>query len=396
MGTISFLERQAEPLTRRLERMVGSRETAEDLRQEALLRVWQHGPHDASEESRAAWLWRTASNLAVDELRRRERWAWRELGDAPDGDPSGEDPDERLAVRDALEQLSAHERFVLLLRFEAGLSHAEIGSLVGVSEEAARKRVDRARASFAGAWRQARPDRGPLILLAERGDAEGSDEPYLGWIERAGARVRRLRSELIERDLATADALVLAGSVIDLHPALYRERPRGRINRLDLRRDLTDLRALRAALREGVPVLGVCRGHQLLNIAFGGTLHQDLADDGITRRSHRGGSHRIDTAADSFTRRVLGKRPTVSSEHHQAIARLGRGVIPRASSPDGVVEGAELSGDRFAVGLQWHPESPESGVAGRWMAEALVEAASRRRVTAGRSPDVAGGRTEAA
>ena len=376
MGTISFLERQAEPLTRRLERMVGSRETAEDLRQEALLRAWQHGPRDASDERQAAWLWRTASNLAVDELRRRERWAWSEL-DAEDQPAAPDDPAERIAVSDALEQLSAHERFVLRLRFEAGLSHAEIGSLLAISEEAARKRVTRARAAFSGAWRRTRPDRGPLILLAERGEHEGSDEPYVGWLESAGARVRRLRSELVERDLATADALVLAGSVIDLHPALYRERPRAALNRPDLRRDLADLRALRAALRAGVPVLGVCRGHQLLNIAFGGTLHQDLAVDGITPRSHRAGSHRLDTSPGSFTRRVLGKRPTVSSEHHQAIAHLGRGIVPLASSPDGVVEGAELRGRALAVGLQWHPESPESGVAGRRMADALVEAAAR-------------------
>jgi len=100
--------------------------------------------------------------------------------------------------------------------------------------------VTRARAAFSGAWLRTRPDRGPLILLAERGEHEGSDEPYVGWLESAGARVRRLRSELVERDLATADALVLAGSVIDLHPALYRERPRAALNRPDLRRDLAE------------------------------------------------------------------------------------------------------------------------------------------------------------
>ena len=190
--------------------------------------------------------------------------------------------------------------------------------------------------------------------------------------------MRRLRSEVVEREIATADALVLAGSVIDLHPALYRERPRTALNRPNLARDLTDLRALRTALRAGVPVLGVCRGHQLINIALGGTLHQDLARDGVTWRSHRDGSHRIDTAHGSFARHVLGRRPTVSSEHHQAIARLGRGVTPYASSPDGVIEGAEVKARSLILGLQWHPESPESGVAGRRMAEALVEVAERR------------------
>jgi putative glutamine amidotransferase len=363
-------------LVRRLERMVGSRETAEDLHQEALLRAWQRGPREAPPEQQAAWLRRTASNLALDELRRRDRWAWRGLEERDR--PDGEEPADRLAVREALARLTPHERFVLLLRFEGGLAHAEIASLLEVSEEAARKRVARARESFAAAWRMLTPDRGPLVLLAER-NVDGADGAACErWLTASGARVRRLRPELVERDLATADALVMAGSVIDLHPALYGQSPRVDLNAPDLRGDLADLRALRAALREQLPIVGICRGHQLLNIALGGTLHQDLAADGVTRRSHWGGSHRVETAPDSLARRTLGARPAVASEHHQAVARLGRGVRPTARSPDGVVEAAEVAHGPLVLGLQWHPEQDDSGAAGRRVADALVDAAQRR------------------
>src|SRR3954470_6959678 len=118
-----FTELQ-EPLTRRLERIVGDPRTAEDLRQEAFARAWKSAPRGADHGHLRAWLHRTAHNLAIDELRRRGRREWLPFEDDLTPVHHNADPDERLIAREALMRLTPHERLVLLLRFEGGLSHA--------------------------------------------------------------------------------------------------------------------------------------------------------------------------------------------------------------------------------------------------------------------------------
>lgn len=374
MSIDTVFEEHSDRLTRRLERMVGSRETAEDLRQEAFLRTWRSVPRDLPADRQAAWLHRTASNLAIDELRRRRLVEMAPLGERPDG--SAPDTDRDLAAREALGQLSAHERLVLLLRFEAGLKHAEIGALLDVSPEAARKRVDRARSAFTAAFRGTEEDSRPLVLLRV---GEPADLPaYSRWLEAAGARTLVTTGERVERDLARADAVVLGGSFTDIAPAIYRESPRTAIHEPDVARDREDLRVLRGALRAGVPLVGICRGHQLLNVIFGGNLFQDLRDDGATSEPHWRVPHAIATAPGALARRVLGSTSEVASEHHQAVRRVGRGLRVTARASDGVVEMVELPRRTLGVGLQWHPEHEESGEAGRRVAEALVGAAGRR------------------
>ena len=367
------IAREHEPLTRRLKRMVGTRDVAEDLRQEAFLRAWRGAPRDSSPEQQAAWIRRTAVNLAIDELRRRRRTVADLLEHAGElAGPGG--GDEALAAREALARLSSADRLVLLLRFEAGLSHAEVGVVLEVSPEAARKRSARARAAFAAAWRAMREEPTPLVLLRGHEDAER----YRFWLAAAGATPRPLRPERVEQDLALADGLVVTGGVADVDPVLYGERPRARICSPDAARDRADLRALRAALRLDVPIVGVCRGHQLLNVALGGSLYQDLEQDGVARLPHRGRTHPIETAPATLARRLLGRRPDVASDHHQAIRRRGRATAVSSSSPDGVVESIEVPGRSFVLGLQWHPEYRDSDEAGRRIARALVEAAERR------------------
>src|SRR4051812_20576039 len=129
----AILSEQAATLTRRLARIVGDRETAEDLRQETLARAWRSAPRDAPAPVVRAWLHRTATNLALDELRRRKRREHVPLHAGLAADPAraagagghGGPRDPRL--REALGQLTAHQRLVLLLRFEAGLSLREVG-----------------------------------------------------------------------------------------------------------------------------------------------------------------------------------------------------------------------------------------------------------------------------
>jgi gamma-glutamyl-gamma-aminobutyrate hydrolase PuuD len=192
--------------------------------------------------------------------------------------------------------------------------------------------------------------------------------------------VRQLNAHS-ERELALADGLVLTGAMDDLHPRLYGARP-GPFLRGDLNagKDRADLAVLVSALALDLPIVGVCRGHQLMNIASGGTLYQDVVVDGATRESHDFQHHPVTAYRGSETRRLVGRRrPQVWSEHHQAVRRLGRRLRIAASSPDGVIESIERTDRRFALGLQWHPEREFHDGPGGLVAEALVEAAAGRR-----------------
>lgn len=372
----AILTEQTGPLTRRLARMVGDRETAEDLRQETLARAWRGGPRGAAAPVVRAWLHRTATNLALDELRRRKRRdhvpLHAELADGATGQDAGRrDP----LLRDALAALTAHQRLVLLLRFEAGLSLREVGELLDLSEDAARKRVARARAAFLEAYENAGADdvRPTIVLLLGREDPA----PYETWLHASGARVRTLRGDQAGLDLAGADGLLLGGSETDVHPGLYGEAAGPHLRETDLTRHLRDLSALRHALRTGLPVIGVCSGTQLLNVLHGGTLHQDLPAGGYDALDHRD-AHDVATAGGTLARRLLGGTPGVVSEHHQAVKTLGRGLRVTSTAPDGLIEALEVPGHRFALGVQWHPERCADGPdgVGRRMADALVEAAA--------------------
>jgi putative glutamine amidotransferase len=371
MTTITFqtvLTEQIGPLTRRAARIVGDPQTAEDLRQETLARAWRSAPRDAPDAVLRAWLHRTTTNLALDELRRRRRRDETALTDLTAATAAPTDP----VARDALAALTAHERLVLLLRHEAGLSLRELGEVLDISEEAARKRVARARQAFSAALERLHgEDRRPTVALLMGAE---SPEAYVAWLERAGARVRVIERASVGLDLAGADALVLSGSADDIDPRLYRQPRSERLGTVDLHRDLRDLQALRAALRSDLPVVGVCRGSQLLNVLHGGDLHQDLGEAGLQARAHRTEVHEVATEADSLARRALGRSDAVVSLHHQAVRRLGAGLRVSARAADGLPEAVEVTGKRFAIGLQWHPEMGERAGDAR-LAEALVEAA---------------------
>jgi putative glutamine amidotransferase len=356
------------PLTRRLQRIVGDPAAAEDLRQEAFARAWTSAPRDADRDHLRAWVHRTARNLAVDHLRRRSVRDAVPFEDEFLTGAAEPDPDARLVAQEALSRLSPHERMLILLRFEGGLSLAEIGALLDISEEAARKRVARARSALAAAHKAVSPRERPLILVLA---AHVEDpRPYESWIEAAGGQARVLDREGFERDIATADGLVLSGSMIDIDPALYGQPNLAAQGAVDLDVDRRDLAALHTALLQDVPIIGICRGHQLLNIAFGGTLHQDVG--GHSARAQ----HPVDTSVGSVARRVLGRGSEVCSEHHQSIDRVGRGLRVTAMSSDGVVESVEMPHRSFAIGVQWHPEDQEGGEAAHRLAEAFVKAAA--------------------
>ncbi|MBO0768134.1 MAG: sigma-70 family RNA polymerase sigma factor [Solirubrobacterales bacterium] len=346
----------------------GDRHSAEELVQETMLRAWERLPAGLSDAQQRAWLGQTAKRLALDELRRRRRRPSAPLED----DVAAFEDQDADAAREALSTLPPHERFVLMLRFDAGFSHLEIAQLLDISEAAARKRISRARTQFMRAYRLTQGDRDPLILLIE---SEDPPEPYVDLLQTAGARVRRVKT-VRERDLALADGVVHGGGYVDMHPALYGQPVRWPQGEPNLERDRLDLAALCGALSLDLPLLGICRGAQLLNVASGGDLYQDVVNEGLTRVEHKS-DHVIDTAREGTVRSLLGRRAEVASSHHQAVHRLGRNLRVGATSPDGVIETIERRDKRFAVGLQWHPEFNDYGP-GKLVAEGLVEAARER------------------
>jgi gamma-glutamyl-gamma-aminobutyrate hydrolase PuuD len=127
-------------------------------------------------------------------------------------------------------------------------------------------------------------------------------------------------------------------------------------------RDALELTCLATALTGDAPVLAICRGMQVMNVLRGGSLIQHLPDIVGEHRIADGGQHPVTIASGSHLAGLLGSGPvSVNSRHHQAIDRLGDGLVATAHAADGVVEAVELPGRRFCLGVQWHPEDLAAG-----------------------------------
>ncbi len=159
--------------------------------------------------------------------------------------------------------------------------------------------------------------------------------------------------------IGRVDGIMLAGG-LDVDPAVYGGVRTERSTVVDRAQDEFDLALTRAALDRGVPVLGTCRGHEVLNVALGGTLTDvDEHAHNVRSRSASEPAHKITTVEGSVLARLYGPVVEVNSLHHQAVDQRGRGVRATATAADGVVEGIEVEG-HAAIGVQWHPEMMDS------------------------------------
>ncbi|MFD5470847.1 gamma-glutamyl-gamma-aminobutyrate hydrolase family protein [Streptomyces sp. NPDC127105] len=156
--------------------------------------------------------------------------------------------------------------------------------------------------------------------------------------------------------VARLDGLVVAGGP-DVEPERYGAEREPRTGPPARERDAWELALIRAALDSGTPLLGICRGMQLLNVALGGTLVQHI--DGHTEDVGVFGAHPVTPVAGTRYAAVVAEETYVPTYHHQAVDRLGEGLRASAHATDGTVEAVELPGDRFALGVQWHPEMGE-------------------------------------
>jgi putative glutamine amidotransferase len=225
------------------------------------------------------------------------------------------------------------------------------------------------------------------------------NDPYAARVLEAGglpvllpAPEPSLATESAAAYLPLLDGVLFSGGD-DVDPALYGQARHVQLGPVDEVRDAFEIALLRVARRAGIPILAICRGVQVANVALGGTLHQDLAACVGERVRHRRGtdgeapSHSVSIEAGSRLRHLAGSDSAlVNSFHHQAADRVAPGLVVSARSADGVPEGLEDPSHPFFVGVQWHPErAPGDSLTSRLFAAFVAAASARREAREGRS-----------
>jgi putative glutamine amidotransferase len=195
---------------------------------------------------------------------------------------------------------------------------------------------------------------------------------YLESLRLAGAEPLLMNRESdsphdVVRDVA--GILLLGGSDVD--PALYDEPPHATFDSSEPGRDAYEIELIRLAVEQDVPLFAICRGVQVLNVALGGTLIQDIPSQAPSTTRHTKIpdrpkaiiAHEVTVAEGSRLQTILGRQLTagatcgVNSRHHQAVKRAGRDLVVSAVAPDGIIEAVERPASRFCLGVQWHPEN---------------------------------------
>lgn len=206
-----------------------------------------------------------------------------------------------------------------------------------------------------------------IIGLTCDGDLEGHriflNSAYIAAVSQAGGIPLLLppgSQEMADQYLKIIDGLLLTGGG-DVDPRFYGEEPKEGLGRVLRERDEFELYITRRALLLGKPILAICRGMQLLNVAAGGTLYQDIVLELGSSLHNPGGPrsalhHRIEIQPGTLLYKWLGGQVRVNSMHHQAVRSLGQGLRVSATSEDGLIEAVEGTGEAFVVGVQWHPE----------------------------------------
>ena len=228
----------------------------------------------------------------------------------------------------------------------------------------------------------------PLIAIGQNRKMED----YLESVRRAGGEPIEVvvGAESPEQILARVDGLMLTGGG-DVDPALYGEAAHDTFQAAETGRDAFEIALARAAVAEGIPLLAICRGMQVLNVAMGGTLIQDIPSQ-VTGALHHavpqpraGSAHEVWITRGSTLQTLLKDHMEddetchVNSRHHQSVKQVAAGFEVTATSPDGVIEAMEKPGAPYCVAVQWHPENFWRTGEFRELFEGLVQAANQRK-----------------
>jgi putative glutamine amidotransferase len=216
-------------------------------------------------------------------------------------------------------------------------------------------------------------------------------DDYIASVEQAGGRARVLEvSESPRKLVSELDGVLLTGGG-DVDPVLYGEDRHATVEDAEPGRDEFEIDLARRAVEADLPMLAICRGAQVLNVAAGGTLVQDIPSAVTSELRHtiqepkNAVAHDVRVAPGSRLEQALGSTVDaahtcrVNSRHHQSVARVGRGLTATATAPDGVVEAIERADAAFCVGVQWHPENFWRGGEFSPLFDAFVAAARDRK-----------------
>lgn len=192
-----------------------------------------------------------------------------------------------------------------------------------------------------------------------------ANKDYVGAVESAGGVpiiLPCINDEgVIKTQLELLDGILFTGGG-DLSPLTYGEEPIQNLGYIDIELDEFNMKAVISAYEMNIPILGICRGMQLINVAFGGTLYQDLGSNKEfyikhTQNAMRGvPTHTVYLEDNTILNKLIGSTTTVNSFHHQCIKEIAPEFIISAKAPDGVVEGIEKKDDGKIIAVQWHPE----------------------------------------
>lgn len=226
----------------------------------------------------------------------------------------------------------------------------------------------------------------PLIglTLSDTSNANLDFNKYIEAIQAAGGDIKVIPNNSTVNELdefrRICDGILLSGGG-DIDPLLYRQQRHPATHSINLKRDRLEFRLALLALDSDWPILGICRGHQMLNAALGGTLFQDIPTDYTSDIRHQEAdlypAHSINIEISTKLHQILDQDSIqVNSRHHQAVQDLAPELRVTARSSDGLIEGIEHPGHRYFIGVQWHPENLQDHEEHKRIFESFIAAAA--------------------